>query len=152
MEGAGLDRIRRGDGHKGQHDGKDGMFLLDCQGRELWKEDRRTKGWLTIVNTFRNWAGEGRDYILAYRRGGGVKPALYNGEMEAVVTFPEDGYVLSGDLFGRGCEDAVIYADGTVWLYSGKPYDLGQKPSGRAIPQTGRLYRSTLYPGCVYGE
>lgn len=152
LQVAGLDRIRRGDGHKGQHDGKDGMFLLDCQGRELWKEDRQTKGWLTIVNTFRNWAGEGRDYILAYRRGGGVMPALYDGEMKAVVTFPEDGYVLSGDLFGRGCEEAVIYAGGTAWIYSGLPYDLAQKPSGRAIPQTGRLYRSTLYPGCVYGE
>ena len=152
LQVAGLDRIRRGDGHKGQHDGRDGMFLLDCQGRELWKEDRKTKGWLTIVNTYRNWAGEGRDYILAYRRGGGVMPTLYNGEMEAVVTFPEDGYVLSGDLFGRGCEDAVIYAGGKAGIYSGLPYDMTQKPSGRAIPQTGRLYRSTLYPGCVYGE
>lgn len=152
LQVAGLDRIRRGDGHKGQYDGKDGIFLLDCQGRELWKEDRKTKGWLTIVNTYRNWAGEGRDYILAYRRGGGVMPTLYNGEMEAVVTFPEDGYVLSGDLFGRDCEDAVIYADGKVWIYSGLPYDMARKPSGRAIPQPGRLYRSTLYPGRVYEE
>ena len=72
--------------------------------------------------------------------------------MEAVVTFPEDGYVLSGDLFGRNCEDAVIYADGKAWIYSGLPYDLTRKPSGRPVPQTGRLYRSTLYPGCVYGE
>lgn len=150
LQVAGLDRIRRGDGYKGQHDGKDGMFLLDCQGRELWKEDRKTKGWLTIVNTYRNWAGEGRDYILAYRRGGGVMPTLYDGEMKAVVTFPVDGYVLSGDLFGRGCEDAVIYADGKAWIYSGLPYDMTREPSGQAIPQTGRLYRSTLYPGCVY--
>lgn len=152
LQVAGLDRIRRGDGYKGQYNGKDGMFLLDCQGRELWKENRKTKGWLTIVNTYRNWAGEGRDYILAYRRGGGVTPTLYNGEMEAVVTFPEDGYVLSGDLFGRDCEDAVIYADGKVWIYSGLPYDMARKPSGRAIPQPGRLYRSTLYPGRVYEE
>lgn len=150
LQVAGLDRIRRGDGYKGQYDGKDGMFLLDCEGRELWKEDRRTKGWLTIVNTYRNWAGEGRDYILAYRRGGGVMPTLYNGEMEPVVTFPEDGYVLSGDLFGRDCEDAVIYANGTARIYSGREYNLSGKPSGRAIPQNGKLRRSTLYPGCVY--
>ena len=150
LQVAGLDRIQRGDGYKGQWDGKDGMFLLDCQGREIWKEDRKTKGWLTIVDTFRNWAGEGKDYILAYRRGGGVNPTLYNGRMEAVVTFPEDGYVLSGDLFGRECEDAVIYAGGRVWIYSGKEYDVSRKPSGRAIAQTGKLFRATLYPGCVY--
>lgn len=149
LQVAGLDRIRRGDGYKGQYDGKDGMFLLDCEGRELWKEDRRTKGWLTIVNTYRNWAGEGRDYILAYRRGGGVMPTLYNGEMEPVVTFPEDGYVLSGDLFGRDCEDAVIYAGKMAWIYSGRFYDMSQKPSGKQIPQTGALYRSTLYPGNI---
>jgi len=155
LQVAGLDRIVRGDGYKGQWNGKDGMFLLGCDGQEIWKEERKTPGWLTIVNTFSNWAGEGKDHILAYRRGGGVKPALYSGrvsggEVEAVLTFPEDGYVISGDLFGRGCEEAVIYAEGRAWIYSGIPYDLGQAPSGRAVLQTGKLYRSTLYPGCVY--
>lgn len=133
------------------------MFLLDSEGREVWKEDRKTPGWLTIVNTYRNWAGEGKDHILAYRRGGGEKPALYGGnllrgEVEKQVVFPEDGYVISGDLFGRNCEDAVVYADGKAWIYSGQPYDLRENPSGRAIPQRGKLGRSTLYPGCVYGE
>jgi len=150
LQVAGLDRIQRGDGHKGQWDGKDGMFLLDCKGKEVWKEDRKTKGWLTIVNTYRNWNGDGKDYILAYRRGGGVNPTLYDGEMNVVVTFPEDGYVLSADLFGRNCEDAVIYANETAWIYSGKPYDLNTAPSGKALSQTGKLYRSTLYPGCIY--
>ena len=72
--------------------------------------------------------------------------------MEAVLTFPEDGYVLSADLFGRGCEDAVIYAKGTAFIYSGKPYDLSQAPSGKQLPQTKKLYQSTLYPGCVYND
>ena len=62
----------------------------------------------------------------------------------------EDGYVISADLFGRNMEDAVIYAGGKAFIYSGTAYDLSQKPSGKAIPQTGKLYRSTLYPGCVY--
>ncbi len=157
LQVAGLDRITRGDGHKGQWNGRDGIFLLDCEGREIWKEDRKTPGWLTIVNTYRNWNGEGKDYILAYRREGGVKPALYSGnarqgEVETVLIFPEDGYVISGDLFGRNCEDAVIYADGRAWIYSGRPYDLNRHPSGAAIPQTCKLYRSTLYPGCIYEE
>ena len=126
------------------------MFLLDCEGKEIWKEDRKTDGWLTIVNTYRNWNGEGKDYILAYRRGGGVNPTLYDGEMNVVLTFPEDGYVLSADLFGRGIEDAIVYARGKAWIYSGTAYDLRQAPSGVQLPQTNKLYRSTLYPGCIY--
>lgn len=150
LQVAGLDRISRGDGYKGMWHGKDGMFLLDCNGKELWKEDRKTDGWLTIVNTYRNWNGEGRDYILAYRRGGNVMPALYDGDMNVVVSFPTDGYVVSADLFGRSIEDMVIYADGKAWIYSGTAYDLTQAPSGRQLAQTQKLFRSTLYPGCVY--
>lgn len=150
LQVAGLDRIVRGDGYKGQWDGKDGMFLLDCEGKEIWKEDRKTKGWLTIVNTLRNWNGENQDYILAYRRGGGVNPTLYDGDMNPVVVFPEDGYVISGDLFGRNCEDVIVYADNCAYIYSGQPYDLSMAPSGNQIPQNGKLIRSTLYPGSVY--
>lgn len=150
LQVAGLDRIVRGDGYKGQWDGKDGMFLLDNCGVEIWKENRTTKGWLTIVNTLRNWNGEGRDYILAYRRGGGVNPTLYDGAMNPVLTFPEDGYVISADLFGRDCEDVIIYANTTAYIFSGKPYDLSQPVSGTGLPQTDRLIRSTLYPGSIY--
>lgn len=147
LQVAGLDRIRRGDGYKGQWDGLDGIFLLDCEGKELWKEDRKTKGWLTIVDALYNWNGEGRDYILAYRRGGGVNPGLYNGKGEAEVSFPEDGYVMHGDLFGRGKEDVIVYTPEKAYVYSGTEYDFSQAPSGKAIPQSRRLYSSTLYPG-----
>ena len=150
LQVAGLDRIVRGDGYKGQWDGRDGMFLLDCNGRELWKEDRKTKGWLTIVETMRGWNGQEQDYILAYRRGGGVNPTLYNGEMEPVVVFGEDGYVLHGDLFGRGIEDVIIYNSKNAYIYSGTPYDLSEASKPEAIPQIKRLYASTLYPGGEY--
>ena len=150
LQVAGLDRIVRGDGYKGQWDGKDGMFLLDCNGRELWKEDRKTKGWLTIVETMRGWNGQEQDYILAYRRGGGVNPTLYNGEMEPVVVFGEDGYVLHGDLFGRGIEDVIIYNSKNAYIYFGTPYDLSEASKPEAIPQIKRLYASTLYPGGEY--
>ncbi len=147
---AGLDRIRRGDGYKGQWDGKDGMFLIDSNGQEIWKEDRKTKGWLTIVNTIRNWNKEGKDYILAYRRGGGINPTLYNGYMEEVVTFPVDGYVLTGDLFGRGIEDVIIYDTYNAHIFSGTEYNLEEQASGIPIPQKKQLYASTLYPGGEY--
>lgn len=147
LQVAGLDRIRRGDGYKGQWDGKDGMFLIDCKGKELWKEDRKTDGWLTIIDTYQNWNGQGKDYILAYRRGGGINPTLYNGNMESIVTFPVDGYVVHGDFFGRHIEDAIIYANNTAWIFSGKDYNLSLPSDGKKIPQTKRLYSSTLYPG-----
>lgn len=149
LQVAGLDRIRRGDGYKGQWDGKDGMFLLDCNGHELWKEDRKTKGWLTIVDALYGWNGEDRDYILAYRRGGGELPALYDGDMQKVVVFPHDGYVIHADLFGRGKEDVIVYDKSTAWICSGTPYDLSRMSSGKLIPQVKRLYASTLYPGGV---
>ena len=149
---AGLDRIRRGDGYKGEWDGHDGMFLIDNLGHTIWKEDRKTKGWLTIVDSYSNWNGEGNDYILAYRRGGGVMPGLYNTEGEQVITFPHDGYVLHADLFGRGIEDAIVYDRDTAYIFSGTEYDLKSVPSGKALRQTRRLYSQTLYPGEVYGE
>lgn len=147
LQVAGLDRIQRGDGHKGQWSGRDGMFLLDCEGKELWKEDRKTKGWLTIVDALYHWNGEEADYILAYRRGGGVNPGLYDGRGQMVIEFPQDGYVLHGDLFGRGKEEVLIYTPEMAYVYSGTAYDLGQKPSGKPLPQSRRLYSSTLYPG-----
>ncbi len=152
LQVAGLDRIRRGDGHKGEWDGKDGMFLIGADGKGLWKEDRKTKGWLTIVDSFSNWNGEHKDHILAYRRGGGVMPGLYDGNGNCVISFPTDGYVLHGDIFNRGIEDVIVYNEDTAWIYSGTEYDLNEKPSGKPIPQVRRAYSSTLYPGGTYEE
>ncbi len=151
---AGLDRIRRGDGYKGQWDGLDGLFLVDSYGHEVLKENRKTKGWLTIAETIQNWNGEGKDYILAYRRGGGVNPGLYDHEFNMTVEFPigpdKGEYVLHGDLFGRGIEDVIVYGDKEALIYSGTFIDVKDKPSGKKLPQTRRLYSSTLYPGgCI---
>lgn len=149
LQMAGLDRIIRGD-RSGR--GQDGMFLVSSEGKTIWKENREFGGWLTIVDTFRNWNGEGKDYILGYRRGGGVNPTFYDGEMKAVITFPEDGYVVHGDLFGRGKEDVIIYTPETAFIYSGTYEDLTKAPSGKQLPQPKRLYTSTLYPGGEYNE
>jgi len=148
LQMAGLDRIVRGDGYKGQWDGKDGMFLVDSAGKGIWKEDRKTKGWLTIVDTYRNWNGEGKDYIAAYRRGGGVNPALYDGFMNPVVVFPVDGYLVHGDLFGRGIEDAIVYTEDTAYIFSGT--QTTKTHGGKKITQPKRLSLSTLYPGGEY--
>ncbi len=129
--------------------GKDAIFLLDSCGRELWKEDRRTDGWLTIIETLRHWSEGAPDYILAYRRGGGVKPTLYDGYMRAVVEFPVDGYVQHADLLGSGTEQVVIYDDQTAWIFGSASLDVAQA-NGKPLPQPKRLYSSTLYPGGEY--
>ncbi|MDQ0112735.1 rhamnogalacturonan lyase family protein [Paenibacillus harenae] len=143
---AGLDRIAREDDGL-ERKGKDALFLLDAEGRQLWKEDRKTDGWLTIIETMRNWEHEGPDYILAYRRGGGVYPALYDGYMNRVVQFPSHGYAVHADLLGKGHEQVIIYNDERVSIYSSQAVDLAEAPNGRALQQPKRLYSSTLYPG-----
>lgn len=143
---AGLDRLAREDDGLGRK-GKDALFLLDAEGRQLWKEDRKTDGWLTIIEMIRNWEREGPDYILAYRRGGGVYPALYDGHMNRVLQFPSHGYAVHADLLGKGNEQVVIYNDDRASIYSSQAADLTESPCGRALPQPKRLYSSTLYPG-----
>ncbi|MFK7693292.1 FG-GAP-like repeat-containing protein [Paenibacillus sp. HJGM_3] len=142
---AGLDRLVREDDGKGRK-GKDALFLLDREGNELWKEDRSTAGWLTIIEPLRGWDEGGLDHILAYRRGGGVPPTLYDGHMNPVVQFNAEGYAVYGDLLGCGMVQVIIYNDETASIYSSRPLELSEK-SGRQIPQPKRLSSSTLYPG-----
>lgn len=143
---AGLDRLIREDDGRGLK-GKDAMFLLDVEGRELWKEDRKTDGWLTIIETLSHWQEDSADYILAYRRGEGVYPALYDGHMNIVVEFLAEGYAVHADLFGKGTEQVIIYNDEMASIYSGTLVDLTDQPSGIQLLQPKRLYSSTLYPG-----
>lgn len=143
---AGLDRIIRGSSYS---DGQDGIFLLDANGKEIWKEDRKTGGWLTIIETIKNWDDHDLDYILAYRRGGNVNPTIYDGYGNTVTTFPEDGYLVFGDLTDCGKDQVVIYDQTTAYIYASEPLDLSVK-SGQTLSQNKRLYSMTLYPGGEY--
>ncbi|WP_163539252.1 hypothetical protein [Gracilibacillus sp. YIM 98692] len=147
LQVAGLDRIIRGN-----ENGKDGLFLLDANGKEVCKEDRQSKGWLTIIETIRGWDQEELDYILAYRRGGGINPTLYDGYLNPVVTFPVDGYVVHADLFDKGTEQVIIYNEETasIFSYEYKDLHLEKQNTGNGIKQPKRLYSSTLYPGGEY--
>ncbi|THF83860.1 FG-GAP-like repeat-containing protein [Cohnella fermenti] len=142
---AGLDRITREDDGKGLK-GKDGLFLLDSAGKELWKEDRAADGWLTIIDTLSNWEPDAPDYILAFRRGG-MLPALYDGDMRVVVGFPTEGYAVHADLCGTGLEQVVLYTDEWAHIYSSVPLELRSTYASSPLPQPKRLSNSTLYPG-----
>ncbi len=143
---AGLDRLVREDDGKGLK-GKDALFLLDRDGRELWKENRDTDGWLTIIEPLQGWTRGSLDHILAYRRGGGLYPALYDGEMIAAVTFPAEGYAVHGDLLGSGLEQVIIYDDAKASIYASEPLSLTAAQTSKPLPQPKRLSHSTLYPG-----
>ncbi|MBB6734859.1 VCBS repeat-containing protein [Cohnella sp. CBP 2801] len=143
---AGLDRLVREDDGKGLK-GKDALFLLDSEGRELWKENRTTAGWLTIIETLHRWEKGAPDYILAFRRGGGVFPTLYDGHMEEVVRFPLDGYAVHADLCGSGTEQVIVYTNEEAAVYAGRPLDLAASRASHPLTQPKRLSHSTLYPG-----
>ncbi|MBT4141389.1 MAG: hypothetical protein HOE48_26005, partial [Candidatus Latescibacteria bacterium] len=143
---AGLDRIERG------RNGIDGMFILSSAGKEVWKENRTSRGWLTIVETVENWDGSGQNYILAYRRRAGLLPGLYDGYGKRVVTFPTDGNVMYADLLGHGRQDVIVYTDEKAWIYSSEMCDVSKSVSGGALPQSKRLSHTTLYPGGEYPE
>ncbi|WP_166242228.1 hypothetical protein [Paenibacillus turpanensis] len=146
LQVAGLDRIVRGDANNAK--GRDALFLLDCEGKEVWKEARTTDGWLTIIETLSGWDDSGLDYIMAYRRGGGLPPTLVDGEMNAVVQFPAEGYVVHADLLGTGREQVIIYGEGSASIFSAVHMSLqGNGTALGPLPQIKRLYSSTLYPG-----
>ncbi|WP_073203283.1 hypothetical protein [Gracilibacillus kekensis] len=143
---AGLDRIIRGTEYS---NGKDGMFLINEKGEEIWKENRHTGGWLTIIDTLKNWDDHPLDYILAFRRGGGINPTIYDGYQNVVTTFPVDGYVSFGDLVGSGQEQVIIYDQGTTYIYASDTIDLSARDK-EPLKQNKHAYSVTLYPGGEY--
>src|SRR5699024_4146816 len=98
------------------------------------------------IETIRNWDDGKTDYILAYRRGGGITPTLYDGHMQTVVTFPVDGYVVHADLVGNGLDSVIIYDETQASIFASKPFSL-ISTSSKPIQQPKRLYSVTLYPG-----
>lgn len=142
---AGLDRIVRGTHYD---DGKDGIFLLDAYGQEIAKENRQSSGWLTIIETLRKWDASDKDYILAYRRGGGVLPTIYDGHLNEIITFPVDGYVVHADLTGSGLTQVIVYKENELFIYSSEYIDLNHYAN--ITKQDKRLYAVTLYPGGEY--
>lgn len=143
LEVAGLDRIVRGS--RGEP-GQDGLFLVDSEGTTLAEEDREPGGWVTIAQPVTGWDDD-RDLILAWRRGGGTNPGLYDGDLERVVRFPVDGHVVFGDLLGRGEPVfAVRERDGTAHLFARE--EMSVEPTGDGpLAQPKRLATTTLYPG-----
>lgn len=139
---AGLDRIVR----TGEQ-GKDGIFIFDCNAQPIYKEDRKSFGWSTIVTTLRNFERSSRDYILAYRRGDGENGGVYDGDMNCILEFPFNGHCMWGDIVGSGLSQLLVYNDEKIIIYSTENTDLSVPSKTGAIAQPKRLYNWTRYWG-----
>ncbi|MDO5398313.1 MAG: S-layer homology domain-containing protein [bacterium] len=149
---AGLDRISRNDviGADGKiipaPDGKDGVFVFDCNAKSIFKEDRQVAGWKTIVTTIHNFDRGAQDYILAYRRSdtaGGV----YDAKMNPIFEFPFDGHIMWTDLTGDGLSQILLYDDEKIAIFSTEKTDLSKAAVPYTRPQPKRLYNWTRYWG-----
>lgn len=140
-EMGGLDRIDRNGPN-----GLDGLFIIDCKGNTLFKEQRKVPGWSTIATTIHNFDGTGRDHLLAYRRSG-LPAAIYDGYMNPVFSFPFDGHIMWTDLVGDGQPQLLIYSDKEVQIFSVNNIDLTKAVVPYTRPQPKRLYNWTRYWG-----
>lgn len=139
LEICGLDRIDR------SNPGLDGIFIVDCNGKALYKEHRTVPGWSSVCTVINNLDGKKTDHILAYRRGG-LPNAVYDGYLNTIFNFPFDGYVAWGDLNGNGANQLIVYSQEEAIIYSAVPIDLNKK-SNSPLPQPKRLYNNTRYWG-----
>ena len=129
--------------------GEEGIFLINAQGK---METYITRdGWLSILYSMSNWSGNGEDYMMIWR-GGPNKPSLYNGKLEQVVAFPQEGYMMSADLNGDGPTEVVLFDDSSAYIYGSKPVDLNKKVKDVQAPrpQEKRHYLFTRYWGSEY--
>lgn len=139
---AGLDRIVR----VGEN-GRDSVFIFDCDANPIFKEDRKTIGWSTIVTVLCGFERNNRDYILAYRRGGGLNGGVYDGEMNCVLEFPIEGHCMWADLVGDGLSQLIVYNNEKIIIYSTEETDLTKSAVEGTRKQPKRLYNWTRYWG-----
>lgn len=140
LETAGLDRVNRT-----QDDGRDAVFIVDAQGASVFYDERPPgSGWSTILTAFHDWEGEGDDWLVAYRRGPGLLPALLDASGEVALTFgAERSLVFPVDLCGDGRTELLAYTDTVVQIVDHGDCDLAAEVTGTPRPQTKRLYVRT---------
>jgi hypothetical protein len=153
LESAVLDRISR------SANGYDGMVLYDALGNTLLKETRPStqRGcWVSETDMVENWDGV-NDYIFTFRRGCGVAPALYDGSLKAVASFPlgagSEILCTHADIVGDAREEIIVYSNSQADIYHNGPYsnDLAtDRVTGVPLPQIKNLYDWTEYRAGEY--
>jgi len=153
LEIAVLDRISR------SANGYDGMVLYDALGNTLLKETRPStqRGcWVSETDMVENWDGV-NDYIFTFRRGCGVAPALYDGSLKPIASFPlgagSEILCTHADIVGDSREEIIVYSNSQADIYHNGVYtnDLAtDRVSGVPLPQIKNLYDWTEYRAGEY--
>jgi hypothetical protein len=144
LEIYGLDRVNRGS------PGQDALFTFNSTGKLTWKETPDNSGYSTVIRKVSNWDGTNTPYCFAYRRGGSVKPGLYDTQGNVAVQFATDGNAEIADICGDSSEEVIIY-DNTklnIYAHSDEDYSL-PAPSGNLRKQIKQHYNYSRY---VSGE
>ncbi|MEO3923945.1 hypothetical protein ABGB07_08805 [Micromonosporaceae bacterium B7E4] len=141
LESLGLDRIDR------SAQGYDGLFLLDVDGRHVWRETRETRGcWGSIPEPIHNWTGDYSDLIMVWNRGCGEPTTIMNGAGDVISTLDSGARLWHADFCGDDKEEVIEYVQGrSVTIKSNGPCDLAAKVTGHPLPQAKRLYNYTRY-------
>ncbi|GAB3964709.1 discoidin domain-containing protein [Plantactinospora veratri] len=141
LESLGLDRIDR------TAQGYDGLFLLDEQGRHVWRETRETRGcWGSIPEPIHNWTGDYSDLIMVWNRGCGEPTTIMNGAGDVISTLDSGARLWHADFCGDDKEEVIEYVQGrSVTIKSNGPCDLAAKVTGHPLPQAKRLSNYTRY-------
>ncbi len=140
LEVFGLDRIDR------SSNGLDGLFMIDAEGRTVWKEQRQTRGcYGTIPEPIHNWLGDGSDLIMVWNRGCGEPTGIHSGDGE-FVTELADARLWHIDMCGDSKEEVIEYVQGE-WLRirANGECDLQSHITGEQRPQSPREYNFTRY-------
>jgi hypothetical protein len=145
LEIAGQDRRDRGS------PGEEAIFLINSSGKMETYVTRT--GWMSILYSTDNWAGQQRDYLMIWK-GGANKASLYNGQLEQSVVFPQDGYMMSADLNGDAVKELVLFTDQTAWSYGSEKIDLSAEIDSVSSPrpQAKKDYLFTRYWGGEFIE
>ena len=79
-------------------------------------------------------------------------PALYNGNIENVVTFLYDGYMMSADMNGDNSNEVILFTDTEAYIYGSSDIDITEKIDGIPAPgpQLKKYYLFTRYWGGEY--
>lgn len=136
LELAGLDRL-----DTTVQNSRDAKFIASSRGELLQREERPVgSDWGTVVSLVERWDSTNRDLILSYRRANEL-PSLFDGHLQAVVTFPEMGaLMMAADLCGDERQEVVAYTDTYVHVYASEHCDLNDHVVGVPKPQPKSLY------------
>ena len=136
LEIYGLDRTIR--------NSKDSLFLLDSNGKTLWKESGTNGGGGTAIKPIPNWDGTNQPMVLAFKRG---SAQVWNGQHAMVHKMPMDGNAMVGDFGGDGKTEILMYDKSTANIYAIANFDYNTPAPnpGHPMKQTRQNYNWSRY-------